>query len=119
MGLYLVQWAYAREAWGAMPVLGPSDMFYRRIVGDLGGSVLCEGQDARVGPWLAFGEYDGVAVVEFPDNQRPAPNVKAAALSMILSSGTWIKTVRTTPLLSMSEGKEAIALAAGKQYPPS
>jgi len=56
--------------------------------------------------WLAFGDYDVIAILEMPDN------VNAAAISISLSAGGSVKNVRTIPLMTFDEGTEAVKKAA-------
>jgi uncharacterized protein with GYD domain len=60
--------------------------------------------------WLSFGDYDIIGVVEMPDS------VGAAAFSMAIAAGGACRAVRTTPLLSSSEGLEAMKKAATCGY---
>ena len=60
--------------------------------------------------WLAFGEYDAVVVVEMPEN------ADAAAFAMAIAAGGAMKTIKTTPLLSVEEGIEAMRKAQGAGY---
>jgi uncharacterized protein with GYD domain len=53
--------------------------------------------------YLSFGEYDVVLIVELPDN------VSAAAFSMGGASKGHLKAIKTTPLLSIDEGLQAMA----------
>jgi len=62
--------------------------------------------------WLAFGEYDLVGVLEMPDN------VSAAAFAFAVAAGGACKDVKTTPLLSIAEGMEAMKKAGGSGYKP-
>jgi uncharacterized protein with GYD domain len=62
--------------------------------------------------WLSFGDYDVVGVVDMPDS------VSAAAFSMAVAAGGACRAVRTTPLLSSSEGLEAMKKAATCGYKP-
>jgi uncharacterized protein with GYD domain len=52
--------------------------------------------------YYAFGEHDIVAVVEAPDN------MSAAAISVAFNAGGSLKSVRTTPLMTMEEGMDAL-----------
>ena len=61
---------------------------------------------------LSFGDYDVVGIIEMPDT------VSAAAFSMAVASGGACRTVRTTPLLSATEGMEAMKKAATCGYQP-
>jgi len=103
MASYLFQVAYTAEAWSAM--LGtPQDRSaaVRAAVEKLGGKV------ERF--WLSFGDYDVVGVIEMPDN------VSAAAFAMAVAAGGACKSVRTTPLLTVPEGMEAMRSAATCGY---
>jgi uncharacterized protein with GYD domain len=57
--------------------------------------------------YYAFGEYDVVGVTDFPDN------VSAAALSMVASAGGAVKAIRTTPLMTVEEGIQAMRKGGG------
>ena len=64
--------------------------------------------------WLAFGEYDIIGVVELPDNTN------AAAFAIAAAAGGALKAFKTTPLLSVEEGVEAMHKAQEAGYrPPS
>ena len=105
MGLYLVQVAYTPEAWKAM-VADPQDRTTAVDVAirNLGGKI------ERF--WLSFGDYDVVGVVDMPDS------VSAAAFSMAISAGGACKSVKTTSLLNMQEGMDAMRKAAQCGYKP-
>jgi uncharacterized protein with GYD domain len=105
MAYYLVQAAYTAEAWAAM-VQDPQNRaeVIRPVIDRLGGSL--------VGTWLAFGEYDVVAILQLPDP------VSAAALSLAASAGGAVRALKTTPLLTMEEGMAAMRQAAGAGYRP-
>jgi uncharacterized protein with GYD domain len=100
---YLVQLAYTPDAWAAM-VKQPQNRFeaVRPVVEGLGGKF--------VHVWLAFGEYDIVGIVEMPEN------TDAAAFAMAVAAAGAVKTIKTTPLLSMEEGMEAMRKAQGAGY---
>ena len=103
MPSYLIQLAYTPEAWAAM-VKQPQNRLeaVRPIVEKLGGKF----EHA----WLAFGEYDIVGVVEMPEN------IDAAAFAMAVAAGGAAKAFKTTPLLSVEEGVEAMRKAQGAGY---
>lgn len=105
MAHYLLQVSYTPEAWAAL-VRNPQDRgeAVRGPIEKLGGKV------ERI--WLAFGEDDVVGIVDMPDN------VAAAAMSMAFSGGGACKSVKTTPLMSMHEGLEAMKKAAQCGYKP-
>jgi uncharacterized protein with GYD domain len=107
MAFYLLQWAFTPEAWAArrrdpekidIPALPP-------VVEQLGGRL--------VNAWLAFGEYDVIVVVDMPDNER------AAALSVAISAGGAVRAIRTTPLLTIDEGRATLRRAGqAGSWPP-
>lgn len=105
MASYLLQVGYTPEAWAAM-INNPQDRSaaIKTPVEKLGGRV------ERF--WLSFGDYDVIGVVDMPDS------VSAAAFSMAIAAGGVCRAVRTTPLLSTSEGLEAMKKAATCGYQP-
>jgi uncharacterized protein with GYD domain len=105
MAHYLLQVAYAPEAVAAM-IGNPQNRMeaVRSAIENLGGSV-GEG-------WFTFGDYDLVTVCEFPDN------ASAAAFSMAVSAGGAVTALKTTPLMTMEEGMEAMRKARGTGYTP-
>ena len=105
MAQYLLQVAYTPEAWAAL-TKNPQDRIeaVRPAVERLGGKIQ--------GAWFAFGEYDIVAVFEMSDN------VSAAAISIAFSAGGAVKSVKTTPLMTVAEGIEAMKKAGGAGYRP-
>ena len=107
MPSYLIQVAYTPDAWAAM-IKQPQNRLeaVRPVVEKLGGRF----EHA----WLAFGEYDIIGVVELPDNTN------AAAFAMAAAAGGALKAFKTTPLLSVEEGVEAMRKAQEAGYrPPS
>ena len=102
---YLVQTAYTPEACAAM-VKSPQDRLeaVRPVVERLGGKLLSM--------YMAFGEYDVVGIAEMPDN------VSAAAFSMAVAAGGSVRTVKTTPLMTIQEGNEAFRKAGQAGYRP-
>jgi uncharacterized protein with GYD domain len=106
MTSYLLQISYTPEAWAAM-VKKPQDraQAVEGAVKKLGGRI------ERF--WLSFGDYDIVGVVEMPDS------VAAAAFSMAVSAGGACKSVKTTPLLTVQEGVEAMKKASTSGYKPA
>ena len=105
MASYLLQVGYTPEAWSAM-IQNPQDRSaaIKAPVEKLGGHV------ERF--WLSFGDYDVIGVIEMPDS------VSAAAFSMAIAAGGACRAVRTTPLLSSSEGLDAMKKAATCGYQP-
>ena len=105
MAHYLFQVAYTSDAWAAQ-VSHPQNRIevIRPVIERLGGHLECA--------YFAFGEYDVVGIMEMPDH------VSAAALSLAASAGGGLKAVKTTPLLMIEEGIEAMKKAAGAGYRP-
>ena len=105
MPQYLIQVAYTPDAVATL-VKHPQDRLdaVRTVVERLGGRM--------VGKWLAFGDYDVIAVIEMPDN------VSAAAFAMAGMAGGALRTLKTTPLLTAEEGVEAMRKAGSAGYEP-
>ncbi len=105
MPLFLFQASYTAEAWAAQ-VKNPKDRIrvIKPIARKLGGKI--------VHGWLSFGEYDVVGVCEMPDN------TSAAAFSIAAGAGGALKALKTTPLITLDEGVEAMKKAAGAGYKP-
>jgi uncharacterized protein with GYD domain len=76
----------------------------RKPVEKLGGKITAS--------WLAFGDHDLIAVLEMPDN------ASAAAFAIAAAAGGSLKNVKTTPLLSIAEGVEAMKKAGASGYKP-
>ena len=98
MPQYLIQAAYTPEAWAGL-VRRPEDRLeaVRPVVEKLGGKI--------DGGWLSFGDWDIVAVCQLPND------VSAAAFSMATAAGGAVKAVKTTPLMTIEEGIEAMRKA--------
>ena len=105
MAYYMLQGAYTSEAW-AVQVQNPQDRveLVRPTFERLGGTI--------ESAWFAFGEYDVVIIAQFPDN------VSAAALAIAISAGGAFKAAKTTPLMSIEDGVEAMRKAGGAGYRP-
>ena len=76
----------------------------RDVADSLGGKLL--------GFWYAFGEFDGVFLMEAPDN------ASAVALAMAVGAGGAVSNVETTVLLDMDEAQDAMRKAAAGTYRP-
>jgi len=102
---YLLQVAYTPEAWATMSKNPQSRLdAVRPAVEDLGGKI-------ETG-YLCFGDYDLIAISEFPSN------TDAAAFAIVVSSGGAVKSVKTTPLLTTQEGIEAMQRSSMSGYEP-
>jgi uncharacterized protein with GYD domain len=106
MATYLIQVAYNTDGWKGL-IASPQDRMkaITPAVEQLDGSV--------VAGWVAFGDYDVVAIIDLPTN------VSAAAFSMAVSAGGTVKAFKTTPLMSMEEAVTAMDLAAESLYEPA
>ena len=102
---YMLQVGYTSEAWTAQ-IKNPANRAQqvRGAIEGLGGKI--------ESAYYTFGEYDLVATIEFPDN------VSAAALSLAASAGGSVNAIRTTPLLTLEDGIEAMKKAAASTYKP-
>ena len=105
MAYYMFQGAYTPEAWATM-VSNPQNraQLVRPVIESLGGR--------WVDAWLAFGEYDVIVIAELPDN------VSAAAFSLAVNAGGALKAAKTTPLMTIDEGMEAMRKAGRAGYRP-
>ena len=105
MPKYMYQVAYTSESW-ATQLGSPQDREQQigEVVQRLGGRLESF--------YYAFGDYDLVLIADFPDNES------AAAISLAASSGGAVKSIKTTPLMTTSQGMEAMRKAAGAAYRP-
>jgi uncharacterized protein with GYD domain len=105
MPLYLGRFSYTTDAMKAL-LSEPQDRSAaaREVADSLGGKLL--------GFWYAFGEFDGVFLMEAPDN------ASAAALAMAVGAGGALSEVETTVLLDMDEAQDAMRKAAAATYRP-
>lgn len=100
---YMFQVAYTAEAWEGL-VRRPQDRAraIRPVVKNLKGRVISF--------YNSFGEYDVVLIAEMPNNEA------AAGLAMSAAAGGAIKAVKTTPLMTVQEGLEAMRKADKASY---
>ena len=105
MAHFLVQVAYTPEALATL-IKNPVDRttVIRPVIERLGGSF--------ESAWFAFGEYDVIMICQMPND------VSAAALSFAISAGGAMKAIKTTPLISLQEGIEALKKASEAGYQP-
>ncbi len=102
MPYYLFQWKYKDEAVKALveaPQDRPSEL--RKAVEGFGGHVHQF--------FFAFGDYDGLSIVEFPNNER------CAGCAATLTGAGANVAFRTTVLLTPDEGKAAMLQASSMQ----
>ncbi len=105
MAHYMMQVGYTSEAWKTL-LKKPVDRTkaIRPVIEKLGGSI--------EGAWFAFGEHDLVILVQMPDN------VSAAAFAVAAAAGGAVRSIQTTPLLSITEGLAAMKRAGQIGYRP-
>jgi uncharacterized protein with GYD domain len=96
MSVYLMRFSYTPETWLRL-IQNPEDRreAARAYIEKVGG--------ALHGFWYGFGEYDGYAIFEAPDNASMAGVVLAVAAGGALAS------VETTVLMTVEETLEALA----------
>lgn len=108
MAYFLIQATYKPDAW-ANQIENPRSVEdrVRPAIQALGGRL-----DSA---YYAFGEADVVAIAEFPSNDA------AGAFSVMVTAAGAIKSVKTTPLMTVTEGIEMMKKAgqvAGKYKAP-
>ena len=107
MALYLMQLSYTKESLAAQ-MKNPQDRLKTNsemMAKSTGSKVLAAG--------YAFGEFDVALVVETADNTT------IAAISIALSAGGAVASVKTTPLLSGNEWVAAMTKASTVTYSPA
>jgi uncharacterized protein with GYD domain len=106
MSLYLFRFGYTPEAWSAL-IANPQDrrdMLAARLFGTFGGQLR--------GFWYCFGDCDGYALAELPDN------VSAAAVAAAVSASGSFRELHTTVLVTVDEMVDAMTRAAEFGYVP-
>ena len=103
MQIYMTQFSYTTEAWQAL-MKNPEDRtgVLKAVIEKLGGRM--------ISLYYCFGDYDGVAIAEYPDS------VSAAATVLSAISGGHVKAMKTTALLSASEMVKAINSLIRKKH---
>lgn len=103
MSLYLMRFSYTPETWSRL-IQNPEDRrdAARAYIEKVGGSLH--------GFWYGFGEYDGYALLEAPDN------VSVSGAVLAISAGGALSRVETTVLMTVEETLEALARAKGISY---
>jgi uncharacterized protein with GYD domain len=107
MAQFLFQVAYTSESWAAQ--VREHGNVVERIQPLLDG---CKG--TLTDCFYAFGDYDLVLLADFPGDEE------AAAFSLAVTAGGSIKSIKTTPLLSVDQGIAAMRRAeeVGRNYHP-
>lgn len=105
MAKFLIQVSYTPQAWAAL-IKNPHDrtQVLKPVLEKLGGSF--------GGVYFAFGDYDIIGVLDLPGN------VDAAAFAIAASAGGAIRSIKTTPLMTIEEGIGAMRKAGASGYAP-
>ena len=105
MSYYLLQVAYTPNAWAGL-IKNPQDRVQalKPIMDKLGGKI--------ESAYFTFGDYDFIAILQMPGN------IDAAAFSLAAAAGGAVRAVKTTPLLTVADGLEAMRKAAASGYTP-
>ena len=103
---YLCQISYTAEGWAAL-LRKPANRIeaVRPAIEKLGGKV--------EGAWFAFGESDLILVLDMPNN------ISAASFAIAVAGGGAVKSYKTTPLMSIDDGIEALKQGAKSGYKPA
>ena len=105
MPSYMVQVAYTSEGWAAQ-MKNPQNRIeaVRPAIEALGGKI--------VAAYYSFGEYDLTVITEMPDNTA------AAAFAIAAAAGGSVKAFKTTSLMTVDEGLDAVRKASQSSYRP-
>jgi uncharacterized protein with GYD domain len=103
MPTYLMRFSYTPETWARL-IENPEDRrdAARAYIERVGGSLH--------GFWYGFGEYDGYAIYEAPDNQS------AAGAILAIAAGGALASVETTVLMTVEETLDALAKSKSIAY---
>ena len=103
MPAYLMRFSYTPETWARL-IQNPEDRrdAARDYLEQVGGTLQ--------GFWYGFGEYDGYAILEAPDN------VSAAGAVLAIAAGGALSSVETTVLMTVDETLEALAKSKSIGY---
>ena len=103
MGLYMTQFSYTPEAWAAL-VRNPTDRKegLATLMRNTGGRL--------IELYYCFGDYDGVALFEAPDE-----TTAVGVLLAVIAPGH-VKTIKTTVLMTVPQTVEAMRKASGQSY---
>lgn len=103
MPLYMTQFSYTPEAWAAL-ARNPEDRSaaVRGLAEAMGGRL--------VSFYYSFGEYDGVAIYEAPDESA------VATIMLTVNAAGHMKATKTTPLVAVEDTLEALRRAGEITY---
>ena len=96
MTTYLMRFSYTPETWSKLIQNAEDRRDAARAYAEQVGGTLH-------GFWYGFGEYDGYAIFEAPDN------VSMAGLVLAIAAGGALASVETTVLMTVEETLEALA----------
>jgi uncharacterized protein with GYD domain len=107
MPIYMLQGSYTAESWAAQ-LKNPQN----RV--ESVGKALCESAGGKlIGAWYCFGDHDLVFVADMPDNQS------MTALSLAVTAGGAVKSLKTTVLMTGEEAVAAMKKANSVTYKPA
>ena len=100
----MIQFCYKSDTVGNL-IKNPEDRSAAvgKLIEQLGGKML--------GFYFAFGDYDGLIIADMPDN------ASLAATSIVAFAGGGTTKLKTTILMSVKEGMEAMKKASGLKLP--
>ena len=103
MPAYLMRFSYTSDTWSRL-IQNPEDRrnAARAYIEQVGGTLQ--------GFWYGFGEYDGYALFEAPDN------VSMAGAVLAIAGGGALASVDTTVLITVEETLEALAKSKSIGY---
>ena len=103
MSVYLMRFSYTPETWSRL-IQNPEDRrdAARAYIERVGG--------ALHGFWYGFGDYDGYAIFEAPDN------ISMAGVVLAITAGGALASVDTTVLLTVEETVAALTKGQGIGY---
>jgi uncharacterized protein with GYD domain len=99
MATYLYQASYANESWATQLRERQNVLEWLR---PLAAALKVEVKDA----WYAFGDHDILVLAEAPDAEA------AAAFALAVAAGASVRSLKTTCLLSVAQGQEAMKRAS-------
>lgn len=105
MSFYLTRFSYTPETWSKL-IKSPEDRrkAAQKYIETVGGKLH--------GFWYAFGEYDAYTLWEAPDN------ASMAATAIAITAGGALRSLETTPLMTVEETLLALNKASSIQYRP-